>query len=49
VVLEEMAEIYYRARLAGEPIILLSTEQVEEVATKIASCGQAKSLSADTR
>ena len=45
---EEMAEIYYRARLAGEPI-LLSTEQVEEVATKIAGYGQAKPLSADTR
>jgi ribulose-5-phosphate 4-epimerase/fuculose-1-phosphate aldolase len=47
-VLEEMAEIYYRPRLAGEPI-LSSTEQVEEVATKIAGYGQAKPLSADTR
>ena len=47
-VLEEMAEIYYRPRLAGEPI-LSSTEPVEEVATKIAGYGQTKPLSADTR
>ena len=44
VVLEEMAEIYYRARLAGEPV-LLSPEQVEEVATKITDYGQAKPAS----
>ncbi len=42
VTLEEMAEIYYRAHLASEPI-LLSPEQVEEVATKIAGYGQPKS------
>ncbi len=47
VVLEEMAEIYYRARLAGEPI-LLTPEQIREVATKIAGYGQAKPLSAGT-
>jgi L-fuculose-phosphate aldolase len=47
VVLEEMAEVYYRARLAAEPV-LLSPEQVEEVATKITDYGQAKPASADT-
>jgi L-fuculose-phosphate aldolase len=47
VTLEEMAEIYYRARLAGEPI-LLTPEQIQEVATKIAGYGQAKPLSAGT-
>jgi L-fuculose-phosphate aldolase len=46
VVLEEMAQIYYQTRLAGGPI-LLSTEQVEEVAAKIAGYGQTKPLSAD--
>jgi L-fuculose-phosphate aldolase len=46
VVLEEMAEIYYRTRIAGGPI-LLSSEQVEEVATKIVGYGQAKPTSAD--
>ena len=46
VVLEEMAEIYYRARLAGEPI-LLTPDQVEDVAAKIADYGQAKPMSAD--
>jgi L-fuculose-phosphate aldolase len=48
VVLEEMAEVYYRARLAGEPV-LLSPEQVEEVATKITDYGQAKPASADAK
>jgi L-fuculose-phosphate aldolase len=48
VVLEEMAEVYYRARLAGEPIFL-SPEQVEEVATKITDYGQAKPASADAK
>ncbi len=41
VVLEEMAEIYYRARVAGEPV-LLTDDQVVEVATKIAGYGQPK-------
>jgi L-fuculose-phosphate aldolase len=44
VVLEEMAEVYYRARLAGEPI-LLTPEEVDEVAGKITTgYGQPKSL-----
>ena len=44
VVLEEMAEVYYRARLAGEPI-LLTPEEVDEVAAKITTgYGQPKSL-----
>ncbi len=46
VILEEMAQIYHQARIAGEPI-LLSSEQVEEVATKIAGYGQTKPASAD--
>ncbi len=41
VVLEEMAEIYYRASVAGEPV-LLSPEQVGEVADKISGYGQTK-------
>jgi hypothetical protein len=43
-----MAEVYYRARLAGEPV-LLSPEQVEEVAAKITDYGQAKPASADAK
>jgi L-fuculose-phosphate aldolase len=39
VVLEEMAEIYYRTSVAGEPV-LLSPEQVEEVSAKISGYGQ---------
>jgi len=39
VVLEEVAEIYYRTSVAGEPV-LLSPEQVEEVAAKISGYGQ---------
>jgi L-fuculose-phosphate aldolase len=45
VVLEEMAKIDYRARVAGEPV-LLSPEQVEEVAAKISGYGQHKPASA---
>ncbi len=45
VTLEEMAEVYYRACRAGEPE-LLTSEQVEEVATKIANYGQTKPTSA---
>jgi L-fuculose-phosphate aldolase len=48
VILEEMAQIYYQTRVAGEPI-LLSPEQVEEVATKIAGYGQTKPTSADNK
>jgi L-fuculose-phosphate aldolase len=44
--LEEMAEIYYRTKIAGEPM-LLTPEQVAEVAAKIASYGQSKPTSAD--
>ncbi len=47
VVLEEMAEIYYRTRIAGEPV-LLSPEQVEEVAAKISGYGQTKPASTDS-
>jgi L-fuculose-phosphate aldolase len=39
--LEEMAEIYYRARLAGEPVIL-GPERIAEVRAKISSYGQSK-------
>ena len=41
VTLEEMAEVYYRASLAGEPI-LLGEEQISEVAEKISGYGQPK-------
>src|SRR5215213_2761036 len=34
-ILEEMAELYYRTRLAGEPVIL-DTEQIAEVRARIA-------------
>src|SRR5215203_3206564 len=44
VVLEEMAEVYYRTRVVGEPV-LLTPEQVEEVADKISGYGQTKSAS----
>src|SRR5215204_3819657 len=37
-VLEEMAELYYRAKLAGEPVIL-TPEQLAEVAAKIHDYG----------
>ena len=43
-VLEEMAELYYRARLAGEPTIL-SPEQLAEVAAKISDYGQSRPAS----
>jgi L-fuculose-phosphate aldolase len=39
--LEEMAEVYYRARLAGEPV-LLTPEQIAEVSAKIHDYGQSK-------
>jgi L-fuculose-phosphate aldolase len=44
VVLEEMAEIYYRTRVAGGPV-LLAPEQVEDVAAKISGYGQTKPAS----
>jgi len=40
-ILEEMSELYYRARVAGEPV-LLDHQQVREVARKIAGYGKAK-------
>jgi L-fuculose-phosphate aldolase len=46
VVLEEMAEIYYRTRAVGEPV-LLTPEQVGEVAAKISGYGQTKPTSSD--
>jgi len=39
--LEEMAEIYYRAKLAGEPV-LLTSEQMAKVSAKIHDYGQSK-------
>lgn len=45
-ILEEMAELYYRARVAGEPV-LLSPEEVSEVAEKISGYGKAKSAGSD--
>jgi L-fuculose-phosphate aldolase len=39
--LEQMAEIYYRARTAGEPVIL-TTAEVAEVVAKIHDYGQSK-------
>ena len=38
-ILEEMARVYYQARLAGEPV-LLTPEQVREVSDKISTYGQ---------
>ncbi len=43
-VLEEMAELYYRARLAGDPV-LLTPEQIAEVSAKIHDYGQSKAPS----
>jgi L-fuculose-phosphate aldolase len=39
--LEEMAEIFYRARLAGDPV-LLTPQQISEVSAKIHDYGQSK-------
>jgi L-fuculose-phosphate aldolase len=43
--LEQMAEIYYRARVAGEPVVL-SAHEMAEVAAKIHDYGQSKPLAA---
>jgi L-fuculose-phosphate aldolase len=48
VVLEEMAEIYYRTRVAGEPV-LLTPEQIQDVAAKISGYGQTKPASTDSQ
>jgi L-fuculose-phosphate aldolase len=41
--LEQMAEIYYRARTVGEPVVL-TTEEIAEVGAKIHDYGQSKPL-----
>jgi L-fuculose-phosphate aldolase len=41
--LEQMAEIHYRARAAGEPVVL-SADEMAEVAAKIHDYGQSKPL-----
>lgn len=46
-VLEDMAELYYRTKLAGEPI-LLDDEQMSEVHAKIHSYGQTKSVGTES-
>lgn len=46
VVLEDMAQIYYRTSLIGEPVIL-DPEEMAEVSSKIAGYGQTKSVAAD--
>ena len=48
VVLEEMAEVYYRTRVAGEPV-LLTPEQIEDVAARISGYGQTKDASTDSQ
>src|SRR3712207_8308315 len=44
--LEEMAEVYYRTRLAGEPA-LLTEQQLAEVSATIRYYGQSKPSSAE--
>jgi hypothetical protein len=41
-VIIEMAELYYRTRLAGEPLIL-GPDRIAEVRAKISNYGQSKS------
>jgi L-fuculose-phosphate aldolase len=43
--LEQMAEVYYRARVAGDPVVL-SADEMAEVAAKIHNYGQSKPLAA---
>jgi L-fuculose-phosphate aldolase len=43
--LEQMAEVYYRARVAGDPVVL-SADEMAEVAAKIHDYGQSKPLAA---
>jgi L-fuculose-phosphate aldolase len=45
-ILEEMAELYYRTRIAGEPIIL-NPDQIAETRAKIADYGQTKRAAKD--
>ncbi len=44
--LEQMAELYYRSRTAGDPVIL-TPDQIAEVASKIHDYGQTKPTSSD--
>ena len=46
-ILEEMAEIYYRTKLAGEPI-LLGPDDVADTRAKIVSYGQTKPVAGET-
>ena len=46
-ILEEMAEIYYRTRIAGDPIIL-GPDQVAETRAKITTYGQTKRAATET-
>jgi L-fuculose-phosphate aldolase len=43
--LEQMAEVYYRARVAGDPVVL-SADEMAEVTAKIHDYGQSKPLAA---
>lgn len=47
-ILEEMADIYYHASLAGEPV-LLTPDQVNETSAKMVSYGQPGPLSPEAR
>lgn len=47
VVLEDMAQVYYRTSLIGTPIIL-DPEEMAEVSSKIAGYGQTKPAAADS-
>ena len=46
--LEQMAEVYYRARAAGDPVVL-SAGEMAEVAAKIHDYGQSKQLAVRDR
>jgi len=43
-----VAEVYYHARLAGEPVVL-TPEQLAEVSAKIHDYGQSKPSRAETK
>lgn len=45
--LEQMSELYYRARVAGEPVVL-TPDQMSEVAAKIHDYGQTKPSGSET-
>ncbi len=46
-ILEEMAELYYRTRLAGDPVIL-GPDRIAETRAKISGYGQSKRMSGGT-